>query len=83
MMKQNNNEQLNKISDLALATTLSLYSPIQKIESTDNRRVVFGFDKSQKVDDLITSFWLGELRIEPQQFFNQLKIIKTRIYSLI
>lgn len=82
-MNQNLNIQLNKISDLALATTISLYSPIQSIEPLDDRKVVFVFEKTPEIDDLISKFWIGELRIEPQQFFNQLKIIKTRIYSRI
>lgn len=82
-MENTINENYNKTSDLALATVLSLYSPIQSIESTDNRRVLFIFDKTLEIDDLISKFWIGELRVEPQQYFNQLKIIKTRIYSQI
>lgn len=77
------NKNYYKTSDLALATTLSLYSPIQSIESTDDRRMVFLFDKTPEINDLISKFLIGELRIEPQQYYNQLKVIKTRIYSRI
>lgn len=80
-MKLNLNESLIRISDLALATTVSLYSPIHSIESTDSHRVIFVFKKNVDTDHLIDSYWDGSLRIEPQQFFNQIKNIKTRIYS--
>ena len=83
MIKINLNDKLNKVSDLALATTISLYFPIQSIEPIDDRKVVFVFDKTLEIDDLISKFWSGELMVEPQQYFNQLKIIKTRIYSRI
>jgi NADH:ubiquinone oxidoreductase subunit len=75
------NNNFNKISDLALATTLSLYFQIKNIDSTDKRRICFIFDKNDEVDSLISKYWSDELVIEPKQFFNQLKVIKSRIYS--
>lgn len=70
-----------RIADLALVTILSLSFPIESVEKTNTRRVLFVFKKSQKLKEVIESYWRCELRIEPQQFFNQLKIIKTRIYA--
>lgn len=75
------NESHHKIHDLALATTLSLYFSIESTELVDNKKVLFVFLKTQELDKLIAMYWHGELRVEPQQFFNQLKVIKTRIYS--
>lgn len=87
-MKLNNEnehltQQLFKVSDLALATTLSLYSPIETTEFVDNRKVLFIFIKTPDLEKLIDMYWRGDMRIEPQQFFNNLKVIKTRIYSRI
>jgi hypothetical protein len=28
----------------------------------------------------VNRFWRGELLVEPQSYFNQLKVLKTRIY---
>lgn len=75
------NENYYKTSDLALATVLSLYYQIESLETTDNRKIFFVFKKTQELENLIGMYWSGELRVEPQQFFNQLKVIKTRIYS--
>jgi len=80
-MTVNHNENYYKTSDLSLATSLSLFSPIESTEIVDNKKVLFVFQKSQELDKLIAMYWRGEIRVEPQQFFSQLKVIKTRIYS--
>jgi hypothetical protein len=77
------NENKYKTSDLALATVISLYFPIESIDSSDKRRVFFIFKKSQELNELVDSFWTRKVCVEPQQFFNQLKVIKTRIYSQV
>lgn len=78
-----NNDNYYKTSDLALSTTLSLYSPIETTEFIDEKKVFFVFLKSQELENLINLYRRGEMRVEPQQFFNQLRVIKTRIYSQI
>ncbi|MDP4010081.1 MAG: DUF5659 domain-containing protein [Candidatus Shapirobacteria bacterium] len=77
----NLNEDYYKTSDLALVTALSLYYPIESLETVDNRKIFFVFKKTQELENLIGMYWNSELKVEPQQFFNQLKVIKTRIYS--
>lgn len=68
-------------SDLALATTLSLYFPIKYIDRTNNDRVEFTFDNSSELQKLVEAFWRNELRIEPKQFYQQQRIIKARLYD--
>lgn len=68
-------------SDLALATVLSLYLPIELVDRTDTRRVEFVFNSSEELHKLTEAFWKGELAIEPKLFFTQLRIIKSRIYD--
>jgi len=68
-------------SDLALVTTLSLWFPIDSINKTDPTKIIFLFKREDGVDKTIESFWKKELLVEPLTFFNQLKIIKTRIYE--
>ncbi len=72
-----------KTSDLALATTLSLYFPIEEIERIDSKRVQVVFERVTKLDQTISDYWKGSLVVEPHRFFDQLKVIKTRIYSVI
>jgi hypothetical protein len=70
-----------RTSDLALATALcALGVAIEAMQQTDGERQFFIFTKNEKVQDIVNRFWRGELLIEPQAYFNQLKVLKTRIY---
>lgn len=78
-----NNDNNYKTSDLALATTLSLFFSVESIDSSDGKRVFFAFKQSQDLNNLVDLYWRGEVTVDPQKFFNQLKVIKSRIYSRI
>ena len=67
--------------DLTLATVISLNYPIDSIEWIDKQRAVFYFLREDGLDDLVESYWRRNLQIEPIQFANQLKVLKTRIRS--
>jgi hypothetical protein len=70
-----------KTSDLALATAISVLGvAIEAMQQTDSERMNFIFTKSDKLTDIVNKFWRGELLVEPQSYFNQLKVLKTRIY---
>ena len=68
-------------SDLALATTISLWHPLEAVDKTNPSKAQFLFKRDENLNQLIESFWKQELRIEPQAYFNQLKIIKSRLYG--
>ena len=70
-----------RTSDLALATAISVLGiAIEAMQQTDSERMNFIFAKSEKLTDIVNRFWRGELLVEPQSYFNQLKVLKTRIY---
>jgi len=68
-------------SDLSLATTISLWYPIDTIDRTNPRKATFLFKRDEKLDELLESYWRRELKIEPQAYFNQLKAVKARLYG--
>lgn len=68
-------------SDLALATAISLWYPIEAINKTDPCKATFLFRRDEKFDELLEMYWRRELKVEPQTYFNQLKAIKARLYS--
>ena len=68
-------------SDLALATAISLWHPLVAVDKTNPSKAQFLFKRDENLNQLIESFWKQELRIEPQAYFNQLKIIKSRLYG--
>lgn len=68
-------------SDLALATTLSLFYPIEAIDRQDPHKAQFLFKRNEELNQLIEAYWRGELKVNPATYFNQLKIIKARLYE--
>lgn len=69
-------------SDLALATAISLFYPIEVIDRTTNpRRAQFLFKRDEQLDKLIEAYWRGELKVNPQAYFGALKNIKARLYE--
>ena len=80
-MKMYDSDFFFKTSDLALATAISVLGvAIEAMQQTDSERMNFIFTKSDKLTDIVNRFWRGELLVEPQAYFNQLKVLKTRIY---
>jgi hypothetical protein len=68
-------------TDLALATALSLFYPVEAIDRQDPHKAHFQFKRTDELDKLINAYWHGEMRVEPQGYFNSLKSIKARLYS--
>lgn len=68
-------------SDLSLVTTLSLYYPLEVVDRTNPHKALFVFKKDQQMDQLIESYWRGELKVNPQEYFNALKNMKARLYE--
>jgi len=74
-------EQLYRTNDLALATLISLYYPVEAIDHENVRKAFFLFLRDEKLDRLIEDYWRGTIRVEPKSYFDQLRQLKSRIYS--
>jgi len=75
-------KNIYRTSDLALAATISISYPIQAIDRVTNfSKAYFLFRRAKELEQLIEKYWRQELRVEPQAYFNQLKIIKARLYA--
>lgn len=74
-------EMFYHTSDLALATVLSLSYPIEATDKSNPRKAQFIFRRDKNLDALIEDYWRGEVRVEPQVFFQQLRGMKARIYN--
>ena len=68
-------------SDIAQATVISLFQPLVEIKPQSNNKSLFVFKRCKELEKLIEDYWSGTLKIEPKTYFNQLKQIKTRLYS--
>lgn len=67
-----------------LSTSAALMSGGHKLESLDKenpKKIQFIFERTSKLDVDISKYWSGDLRVEPRAYFDNLKMIKQRIYS--
>ena len=80
-MNQLSNEDYYSTSDLSLATTLSLWYPIEEIDRSNPRKAFFIFRKTPELEKLIDQYFRNEIKISPQVYFNQLRVIKARLYA--
>jgi len=67
--------------DLAAIVTITLFMPFDSIDRQNPRRIEFLFRRGEELEEILEKYWRGEIRVEPKQFFSQLKIIKSRLYS--
>lgn len=76
-----NEKDFYRTADLALATAISLFYSLEAIDRQNPRKAQFLFKRNIELDELIESYWRGELKVEPQAYFNALRIIKARLYG--
>lgn len=81
MIQPELNNDLYFTSDLSLCTTLSLYLPIEDIDRSNPRKALFIFRKTPELEKLIDQYFRNEIKVSPQVYFNQLRVIKARLYA--
>jgi len=74
-------ESFYRTTDLALAAAVSMFVPIEDINRQNPRRVEFIFERNSKLEKLLKRYWNNQLEVEPKKYFNQLKILKSRLYG--
>lgn len=80
MTLQFNEKNYTRTADLALATAVSLFYPLESIER-GGRKAQFVFKRDVGLDDLIANYWRRELKVEPTAYFEALRLIKARLYE--
>lgn len=77
-----NEKEMFRTADLALTAALCVSGfVVRDVERTDPKRSIFLFEKDEKLLEEVERYWHREMRIEPQEYFYQLKTIKARIYE--
>lgn len=69
-------------SDFGLSTALlTAGSELVGVNKDNPKRVVFEFTDSLITQETIEKYWNGELRLNVLRFFENSKILKSRIYG--
>lgn len=81
MKQENLSDNYYITSDLALVAAISLNFPIEEIDRSNPYKAQFKFKKDKSLEDFVASYWREEIKISPQRYFNQIKLVKTRLYG--
>lgn len=76
-----NLENLYTTNDLGVTTAISLFYPIWAIDKSNPQKAEFQFKREDGLDKLIENYWSNTLQLSPLAYFQQLKVIKSRLYE--
>lgn len=77
-------EDNNLIStcDLGCAGALvSMNFELRSIDRADERKAHFIFDRTTDIEQIIEDYWSDRLKISPRVFFDNIRLLKNRLYS--
>lgn len=81
-MKNQTREKLYQTNDLIVATFLIASGiPLDSMDRSDLSKVVFYFQRNEVLDSILETFWSFKASVEPRNFANVLKDLKTQIYD--
>lgn len=68
--------------DLGLASALVATGfLLDHLDKTYPQKVKFVFTRTQQQDEVIQAYWAGNLQVSALTYFNNIKVLKNRIYS--
>ena len=70
-----------RTSDFCLAATLAVWLPLASVDRSNPRRTAFIFERSAELDELLEAFHKRDLRVEPQEFYSAVRLVKSRLYE--
>lgn len=80
-MKRIKQNDLFRSSDLSLSAVVSMNYPIEALDKSDTKKIVFIFRCETGLDELVQAFWDRQLNVEPRAYFEAIKVLKSRIYQ--
>jgi hypothetical protein len=70
--------------DLGLAAALiTVGFDLQGLTKANPKRVSFNFIDSDRVYNFSNAYWSGKVKVNPRLYFDNIKLLKNRIYSSI
>ena len=70
-------------SDISLSSALCcLGYQIEAVDKQNPAKAIFLIRRDENLDELVKLYFTHQLKVEPLDFFNSLKEIKTRLYNV-
>jgi hypothetical protein len=75
--------QYLETSEFVLAITLQYHNfELVRFKNQDSRRIIFCFKETDELKEAVNAFWRGELRVEPKLFYQNQKMLRSRIHNI-
>lgn len=79
---QNINDEHFATSDLALAAALvSKDFQLEFLDKTNPHKVEFLFGRTDEIEKTASLFWNDQLLVNPRTYFDNIKLLKNRLYA--
>lgn len=79
-LSKTNKDRFVATTDLALSAFLALSYPLVSLNKQEGNKFEFIFEKSPEVVSSIENFYQNKASVSPLDYFNSLKVLKSRIY---
>ncbi len=72
------------ISDLGCATAIVCegFLPLELVKDKNSPKIFFAFEDTKVVNGISDDYWLGKHKSVSREYFENLKMLKNRIYTL-
>ena len=74
---------MKETTDFGLAVTLLNAGYYLEHIKNNNGNCIFIFRSKKDLDKVAQDYWNGKLLVDPKTFLNEIKNLKTRMYSVI
>ena len=68
-------------TDLAISAYLILYFDLIDLERVEGNRFEFRFMKTQKLEDAVSAYFNNNASVNPAEYFQKIKFLKSLLYS--
>ena len=81
-MTKTTNQNPFQTYDLGISAALiSTGFQLADLDKSNNRKVLFIFNRDEGIDDAVNEYWSDRLQVNARDYFETIKMIKSRIYS--
>lgn len=83
-LKENLNSKINNFSTFDLgcsATLISVGFELMSLDKSNPRKVLFVFKNQVGIDEIVNDYFSGKLQVSARALFDNIKMLKNRIYS--
>lgn len=80
-INEDTQHEIYTTSDLPLAAVFSLYFPLDSVGRSTAPRLTFNFKVSPDAANIEDQYRMGDLTVEPRKYFDQIKYLKSLLYS--